>query len=119
MNTTAKSIIIGGITAAAIMAIAGLFRTDATAQPPTTVRTIAAQPQGEWVALTIGHNDAQANITYGQDTVRMLDFETGQPTRSYVRYYYAVLFHTGTGKSRIIKWNEHGGISNYKTIDVP
>jgi hypothetical protein len=105
MNTITKSIIIGISSAAAFVAAISLFRPNATAQPPTTVRTIAASPQGEWIALLQPQGN---NIEF--------DWEDLEQKKG---FRYAVLYHTGTGKSRIIKYKSYGGISDYQIIEAP
>ncbi len=105
MSTTLKTITVGSILALAAISVAILLRSEATAQPPTTIRTVAAAPQGEWVALHQGELSAGGGTS--SNMVRTHGFT------------YVVLFHTGTGKSRIIKWSDRDSISDYKSIDVP
>lgn len=93
MNNTTKTI----TAAALLLAIIGIGYAVITAQPPTTVRTVAAAPQGKWVALT----DTKTTGTTGGAAAA-----TGNVMhKPQTDVEYAVLFHTGTGKARIVKWN--------------
>ena len=95
------------------MAAAVLFRPNATAQPPATVRTIAASPQGEWVAIQeSGSDGAATNTMIGNDPAYEKAYVGGN-------FKYVVLYHTGTGKSRIVAWRDRNGIQNFMTFDTP
>jgi hypothetical protein len=103
------------------MAAVVLFRPNATAQPPTTVRTIAASPQGEWVAIQEGYfsgssgdagNSSPNNVLIGLDPTYARVWTWGN-------FRYFVLYHTGTGKSRIVAWRDQNGIQNFMTFDTP
>jgi hypothetical protein len=89
VSTTLKTITVGSILALAAISVAILLRSEATAQPPTTIRTVAAAPQGEWVVVSYGSTDGNVKLE-----------RLGDNTFAGV----LLMVHTGTGKTRMVKY---------------
>lgn len=102
-----KATIAGVAMIAALFGIIYLFQQSAAnAQQPPTTRVVTASPQGEWVVVTdVGGTNGGAAAGNIQ-------------TNGY--QYYIVMVHTGTGKTRMVKWNR-GGEANpgFQVFDTP
>lgn len=98
-----KATIAGVAMIAALFGIIYLFQQSAAnAQQPPTTRVVTASPQGEWVVATESTSGSAGNVM----------------TNGY--HYYIVMVHTGTGKTRMVKWNR-GGEANpgFQVFDTP
>lgn len=98
-----KATIAGVAMIAALFGIIYLFQQSAAnAQQPPTTRVVTASPQGEWVVVTDVGGAAAGNVQ----------------TNGY--QYYIVMVHTGTGKTRMVKWSR-GSEANpgFQVYDTP
>ena len=97
-----KATIAGVAMIAALFGIIYLFQQSAAnAQNPPTTRIVTAAPQGEWVVTDGG--EAYGNLQMNAENQR-----------------YIVMVHTGTGKTRMVKWNRGGAADpGFQVFDTP
>lgn len=102
-----KATIAGVAMIAALFGIIYLFQQSAAnAQNPPTTRIVTAAPQGEWVVLIDGYANG-GNVK----SVKLGDNRYG---------YSIVMIHTGTGKTRMVKWEaDTPGNPNFQQFDTP
>lgn len=101
-----KATIAGMAMITALLAVYVFQQSAANAQPPATTRVVTAAPQGEWVVVTQGHDHGN----------------TGQVQRLGDNAFCLciVMVHTGTGKTRMVKWEINTpGNPNFQVFETP
>jgi hypothetical protein len=97
MTINSKTTLIAILSIAVLSIAIASVQSIMTAQQP--VKTLAASPQGEWVALTIGGGHQVDTKHLPEADPRHRGNKVG------TQYMYSVkLYHTGTGKVRDVTW---------------
>jgi hypothetical protein len=97
MTINSKTTLIAILSIAVLSIAIASVQSIMTAQQP--VKTLAASPQGEWVALSVGGDTQISSERMHKADPRHRGNEVGVQIMHSVK-----LYHTGTGKVRHVTW---------------
>lgn len=106
-----SAIIACGVFCAVLLGFYLFQQSNASAQSPVTTRVVNATPQGEWIVVTQAYSNRPQ---YGLAVNANQAIDQGSTS--------IVMVHTGTGKVRIVKWQDYGAADknpNMRVYETP